>query len=909
MTDVRILESVQQYIYGHSLLDVEKGKKIIAVVGDSSFAETFVDLMFQTYQMADDVITIEWFCSNEAKAAYLQPRAFLKEFISINGSLAPSKKETYGNLFFIDIHLYEGADKEKYALTFDVREGSELSVPELLPGEVGELERMAFNTHRVWEGEGNIDHDKLKERFKEGYNKTSSQSFALSIPGKLRVAGIEEENKEIAAEKFNEIVSAAHENPLSDEAVIIATISMLEHRRWILEKVCDGAGPYPSVNGKVDYSVCVNQRSVKKFSKAGKLINHPCIVRSTAKTPLFSGSYKNHIKWDVPSGEDNSLDELDRMSIELHRAMQSAANELRRNRTALNSAIRNLETGLDIMPESLKLGFLRFKMCIENIMDVSAPYTAQFETFEKDFIKAVAESDISNKQEIAELISEIRYILYPVLESNLYVDYKDKDTKLVESIPFILTGKRSVRLSVALGPCGVKNSDNDDYFPCVASATVLFADVINYLFNLEETTEIRNFKFKIRAINRYFVARGKKVSLRICAFYSENVKEKAELLKDALKSLREDKQITDYTLSFVPSDTEMINQAVMAARDASASYYDGTLPLFESSLLNAGFITKLSAEMPYFEFNSTEKCFVNTVGCEQLKYISCTQFLQVEDIFALMNAQDKVMKYLDYADTYMDYFNIYSGADFGGEFYRCTYVWSKLCDILKKLDGPSPLYVTGTFKVSGKGKESNKAFEVREDNRLNIEYANKMLRAMKEKGILTEYSIDDSTKDNADYKGPVISAKLRSKEKRNMFTKSGDVLETYVFFKACEEYWFDDVQTGYQFNWEKDKVVNELDCVVTKGFKSILAECKSVNKPDEDYYLILDSLGDHFGINYKKVLIMACDMRDPDGKLERKQYLSRSNQMDIITVWKKDEILNIGQTFKKIMNGEYLIEE
>jgi len=909
MADIRVLDMVQQYIYEHPIYDTEKGNKIVAVVGNTDYAEVFTDLMLQTYQMADDVIAVVWFCNNETKASYLQPRPFLKEFICINGNPAPSKKETYGKLFFKTTEEFENTDKEQFKLVFDVRDNSEMKMPELLPGTVGDLERMAFNTHRVWEGEGNIDHDKLKERFKEGYNKTSSQSFVLSISAKLRAAGIAEENPDEAAKTFNKIVAEARKNPLSEAAKIIAVLSMLEHRRWIIEKVCDGAGPYPNVNGRVDYSECVGQRSVKKFSQAGKLMYHPCIVRSTEKTPLSTGSYKNHIKWDVPSGEDSKLDELDRMSIDLHRVMLSAANDLRKNRNELDRKIRNMETALDIMPEALKIAFLRYKMCICNIMDVSAPYTAQFETYEKDFIKALNDSGFENTEEIKQYISEIRYILYPVLQSNLYVDYKDKDTKLIESIPFILTGKRSVRLSASLGPCDLENSDNDDYFPCVASATVLFADVINYLFIPEESTEIKYFKFRIRAINRYFVARGKTVSLRINAFYNEELKEKAEDLKKALKELKDKKLITDYMLSYVPSESELINQAVMAAKDAGASYYDGTLPLFGSSLLNARFTTKVSDIMPYFEFDSYEKQFINTMGCEELKYLSCTQFIQVEDMFALMNAQDKVIHYEDYTDSYMDYFKVYCGDDFNGEFYRCTYVWSKLCEVLKKVDGPAPLTVRGVFTLRSEDPKNSKYQEACEDNALNVDYVKKMLRALKEREILTEYSVDESIEGQDKYKGPLITAKIRNSKVRGMFTKAGNVLETYVFFKACEEYWFDDVQSGYQFNWEKDRVVNELDCVVTKGFKSILTECKSVNKPEEDYYLILDSLGDHFGINYKKVLIMACDMRDPEGKSERKQYLSRGNQMDIITIWKKNEIVNIGETLRKIMQGEYRTEE
>lgn len=883
MADVKVLEVVQQYIYDHPLYNIEKGKKILAIVGEGEYAESFADLALQTYQMKDDVVSIEWYCEAEVKASYLQPRPFLKEFISINGAQAPSKKETYGKLTFKDIATFDDADKDKYVLIFDLRDGMSIDIPECLPEEISDLDRMAFNTHRIWEGEGNIDYDRMKERFKDPYYRTSSQSFALSIPYKLLCAGIEIDSAQDAANKFAAIVEKAHEDPASEEARTIGTISMLEHRRWMLEKVCAGAGPYASVNGKVDYTECVKQRSVKKFSQAKKLIAHPCIVRSTEKTPLSTGSYTNYINWDIPNGLDSKLDELDRMSIELHRAMLAAANDLRVNQGILYKEVNQLEHDLGEFPErQLRINFFRYRLCIKNIMDVSTPYSAQFETYEKDLVATIEASHRDDIDLLKERVLKIRDILYPVLESNLYRDYKSYDTKLVENIPFILTAKRNVRLSASLGPCDMENSDNGDYFPCVASATVLFADAINYLFVLEESTEIKYFEFKIRAINRYFKARGKSVSLKINAFYTENVKEKAESLKSALKSLKDEKQISDYMLSFVPGDEELVNQAVISAQSASSGYYDGTLPLCESSLAAAKFTIKVSDAMPYFEFNSAQGKFINTIGCDELSYMNPTQFIQVEDMFALMNAQDLEMKYQDYTDTYMDYFSIYSGTAFGeNDLYLCSFVWTKLCEVLKQKD---TLNVRGVFSST---------------NESEISCAGKMLQAMKDKELIDSFGVDESRKGEEKYKGPTVTAVIRDDKVKAMFSKAGDILETYVFFKACEEDWFDDVQTGYKFTWEKDKVVNELDCVLTRGFKSILAECKSVKNPSEDFYLILDSLGDHFGINCKKVLIMVSDMS------EKQLYLSRGKQMDIITIWKKEEILNIGKTLRKIIDGTY----
>ena len=74
-------------------------------------------------------------------------------------------------------------------------------------------------------------------------------------------------------------------------------------------------------------------------------------------------------------------------------------------------------------------------------------------------------------------------------------------------------------------------------------------------------------------------------------------------------------------------------------------------------------------------------------------------------------------------------------------------------------------------------------------------------------------------------------------------------------------------------------------------------ECKSTKSADEGYYLTLDSLGDHFGIGFKKVLIMVTDTRAKTYG----GYVSRGKQMDIITLSSKDDLMNIGRKLIEIM--------
>ncbi len=92
-------------------------------------------------------------------------------------------------------------------------------------------------------------------------------------------------------------------------------------------------------------------------------------------------------------------------------------------------------------------------------------------------------------------------------------------------------------------------------------------------------------------------------------------------------------------------------------------------------------------------------------------------------------------------------------------------------------------------------------------------------------------------------------------------------------------------------------MTNELDCVLTKGYRSIFVECKSTKDPDEGFYLTLDSLADHFGIGFKKVLVMVTDT----SSRAFSKYDSRGKQMDIITISRKSELKDVGKKLIEIM--------
>ncbi len=883
----------------------------VLVTGDTEYAQVFVDLCLQTGQMYDRSLHIFW-CIKDAKIkdTYLEHRPGFREFISIDGEAA-ANGHSYSSLSFVPAAYYleeeairttrylfaageEDAENEETAAVYQqmstypclasyvaggaVRimkdEADEVFPDESMDLSEEELKRLAFNAHMIWEGKGNLDIDRIRERFEEPYNYDSSVSLALSIPYKLRSIGIYEQDPFDAAEKMFDVVRKARSDPDSEEAVMLTRLALLEHRRWVIEKASQGTVRLTDKNGRPEYASCADRKSVKKMDTDGHLLMHPCMVDGTEKTPLKTGRWKDHRLWDDAKVRTDELDDLDRMSVELHRAMNRAAKQVKNDRSALSFETGRLKDLCWNGSEQLKQNFGRYHFCIENILDKSMPYAAQFETYEKMLTESLSELAQEEKDAAAEWILNIRDLLFPVIESDLYRDYKDYDIQFIEQLPYILTAKLPVHLCLPLGEANDIRNNNDDHFRSVASATALYADKVTYLYVYDHKTNLQVLESKLKAIHNYFYLRGHDCEITLICFTKEGEREDiVRKIEKILSTAEQEDRLHAYRLTSYRDEQDLREKVTEAVRDCGADYFDGTNPLTASNMENGRIYREIATVVPYFEFDSYHKRFENCVNCGHLKYAEISTFIQVEDMFALLNARDKEFNYQDYADCYEELWSIYCGdAVRETDFALCARSWSKLCTVLR----------------SGGGETLSVNEDIGTDNVQEIRVIKAMLQALYRKGYLKYLMItDDKT----------VSCTIRDTKIKRLFLKAGDLLEIYVFFEAMKTGYFDDIQTGYRFKWEFDDVTNELDCVLTKGYRSILAECKSTKSPDENFYLTIDSLGDHFGIGYKKVLIMVTDVQ----AASYEQYRSRGNLMDIITLSTKSDLMDIGKKLVDIM--------
>ena len=136
---------------------------------------------------------------------------------------------------------------------------------------------------------------------------------------------------------------------------------------------------------------------------------------------------------------------------------------------------------------------------------------------------------------------------------------------------------------------------------------------------------------------------------------------------------------------------------------------------------------------------------------------------------------------------------------------------------------------------------------------------------------------------------------------KKLLTCSGEMLEIYTFYRVLETGYFDDVECGYEFQWEDGRVKNELDLVLTKGFRSIIVECKATQKLKLEFYHKLHSIAEHFGIGTIKVLVGNIHGKDFDGSND--MQCSRGNLLHIHTITSQEQIQDIGNTLVRLMEN------
>ena len=155
-----------------------------------------------------------------------------------------------------------------------------------------------------------------------------------------------------------------------------------------------------------------------------------------------------------------------------------------------------------------------------------------------------------------------------------------------------------------------------------------------------------------------------------------------------------------------------------------------------------------------------------------------------------------------------------------------------------------------------------------------------------------------------------MSFTYATRQIKELMTTAGKMLEVYTYHKIRELGAFDDAVSSFEVEWEGTDVRSEFDCILTKGFRSLFIECKARPDIEQGFYFKIEKLAEQFGIHATAVLIADTQEKPyydstPVNAMQRK----RGGMINVVTIWKPDEISNIGYTLLRVINGKYLNDE
>lgn len=1024
--------AIQYHLYQYPLyqwLDEKENIINILVIGFGNYGQKFLDICLQAGQIRDKILNVTVVSDNDTdKEIYLSERPELSEFFNIDGSLDYCE-DIYGNITFETTELaredqkantdilqnimyehYEikrphyvfvalGEDKLNLAAAkacklavevFEIncvvhyvcenKHSSGEKIEDLYPIYVNEdvkkselypeIERMAFNTHLIWEKNLNINFQTVRANFRKAYNHDACISSVLSLKYKLYSIGIDLDkcNFTAAAKAFVEKDLSTTEKNLTIKNELI----WIEHRRWVTEKLCLGWSKTQHLED------CLNG-----MTKDEKKKQHICIVRSRPDQELAVKYRKNNFeKWEKPSNSSNDildkLDELDQISVKLHRLFVEKAKVVK-EKNLLNG---NSMAGIRALIEGNKKAIVAFQewfACLKDIWNGDRDKVPLYKGLKNAFLNTTDTISKKSQKLVREQVKAFEVIFYPILASMEYRDWKQDDVAFIDNIPFILTYTENVYMVIpyAMG-------DNTQVFGNVAAPTVVNPARILYLCLLESRQEVKQLQETIPYLMEYMRKKQVKSTVELIVISSDalssilNENFKKEVLQLGKGRIRQIKYIQLGEMEELTANLE--NYLKHRCNKKKVFAVEKNTTRLSYLLQGAGFYNSFSN----YQFDSKDMKFYSLVGCDLFGYIKKFPYITVSDMAAFKLSSSESSNQPEFFEDYKELWERYS---------EKSSVWKSLCELLgehaekqdvlvsfeKKQDYKNSKKVQEyTYilpfmcsksatkivnflkeqdiieqksKVNGYTTDSCKiiiidhyGYKLKYDKLFSNVYAlmipNAITLYTKGKDVFVKFDnlivskvkipekFSEKRKEEIEKlinyfvgKGYIInlytapdgkmSFTYATRQIKELLTTAGKMLEVHTYHKVKECGRFDDVVSSFEIDWEETEVKNEFDCIITKGFCTLFVECKARFDIKQEFYFKLASLAEQFGINATAVLIADTQEEKsfydnaPINTMQRK----RGNMMNIVTVWKPNEINNIGHTLLNIINGTYVSKE
>lgn len=704
MNNADFTNSIQRLLFDYPLYNyIEKTGIInIAVIGNTVFTYRFVDQALEVSQVEGLKLNITMISTDaQFKEDYLSHRPYLDKFVSIDNS----REDNWGNINFVttdnissdtvtgllledeitpyayvvidtgDVdlnHSIASETKECIELTSrmsfvayvsldtDIEDGICPISPDytiLSHPDYKTLKEMSFNCHLLWNDSDGFNIQKIRNEFRQQYNFNSSFSNVLSIKYKLWSLGILWESDS----DLYDLANRFEHNSLSNKKSINELIRY-EHQRWCINLVCNGWKPQK----KLFY--CIN--GVK--DKVNKL--HPCLVPSDSKLHLSDKKWKenNYALWDSASPDEmKQLDELDKVSVKLYREFKRQADKMLNGDSYPADDIHSIRALIKNYPQSV-LPFERFVLSIKAIANREGySHIAQYSYNKVRFVKTLAILPTRIRNMVKRYLDNIDALFFPVFESQRHTNYKMADSKLVKSIPFILTYRTHFRIGV---PLTVSRYDmnNDMLFSNIASAIRLNPSRVTYFVDYSQVnTEVllQTFNYIIKG----FDVRNLQSFINIVVLIKKGHNTLDDEAISKLKSLsKRVKTVKIYSYDKV-KDLKIELSRLLSARNYTALEENNSAAF--GLLSGMGFYDSL----PHFIYDSKESIFSETVDCECFNYIDLPSHLRISDIIDLKNANENT-NLPELQSDYMFFWNYYKGGLWSGK----EKLWKMMCRALEE---------------------------------------------------------------------------------------------------------------------------------------------------------------------------------------------------------------------------------
>lgn len=696
------------------------------------------------------------------------------------------------------------------------------------------LSIIAFNSHLIWLSR--IKGKNLQQAYDEFINSSdypSSYALAVSVVYKLRYLDFDFRDIESRVEEL--------EQRINSDSNVVAELSYLEHKRWAVNMIVNGwSAPKGEGLEKYSYALDMNHFVVDHFR--GHILSskkiHSCVVHSTPSIGITDS-------FDWEKGQIDKLDDLDKMSIELHRAyVRNSTNYWKNHDIESEPAYMQLLSYIDMTAheniDEARFELEKYRSAIYGVLNNDPSQCKAFSDIETKFLNFAKKYSEKLSKKIESCVIELRTKLLAKIKAYSYEDFKKKDFSIIYALPFIVT----YDFRNAFGAPLLVSSLRENAFDNVAAILCLKPTKVSYIVDVYEK-EIDKTAF---IIERSLICVKANTNSQITLFVlcsGNNSK-----IKSILNKFKDNKLLDDFIIENNCDEQKKAELAVKYLKEQKINYYNCTKHTFDDEETNLLFASELFKNFNTFTYDYKSQKFIKIKvlnGRNNLKYMSLAscfsnEYLSMADLMALFNAKPSIK--------------------------TNTFISKKEIDIL---------WDNFIFEKGENGMKRYNEFcqfvqLVGQKNMLN---KNSILLPPTIKSQYQDYLrvFDDFSIASVIKKLGVEYLQFNNPSTLSIFTKIGDLFERHCYYECINSTLFDEIVSGTAIDYADSSMHNEVDLILVKGFNVVILECKTADRPDDNMLKKIYYVSLLFGTNSKAAFACTKELGSNSTKFAVAAYL------------------------------------